>query len=75
MQNEPVLSEFFWDSLIHPDEERLKESQKEWEKTYNRKFSLEDMAEIHRNLFGLLKLLEELERKYPKDAEKPANPA
>jgi hypothetical protein len=43
----------------HPSKERLEESRQWWSKRYGRELTTEDAAEIHRNLFGLIKILVE----------------
>ncbi|MBI5209538.1 MAG: hypothetical protein HY927_06130 [Elusimicrobia bacterium] len=50
-----------WQRVMHPDETRLEESRQWWSKQYGRELTLAKAAEIHKNLFGLVKLLVEID--------------
>lgn len=53
------VSPAMFQAAMYPDKERLEISRQWWSKRYGRELTLQDAAEIHQNLFGLMKFLAE----------------
>ena len=56
-----LLTDEAWHRAMFPSKERLEESRQWWSKYLRRDVSLEETAEIHHNVFGLFKLLFEID--------------
>lgn len=54
-------SESFWRAVMNPDERKLEDDRQFWSKQYGREVTLAETAEIHHNLFGLVRLLMEIQ--------------
>lgn len=53
--------ESFWRRVMAPDEKRLEDDRQFWSKQYGREVTLAETSEIHQNLFGLVRLLMEVQ--------------
>ncbi len=53
--------ESFWRKVLNPDDKRLEEDRQFWSKQYGREVTLAETSEIHHNLFGLVRLLMEVQ--------------
>jgi len=66
MKNPSIsVDDEFWNDLIYPGEALLRRTREHWAKMLGKEITHEDAIEIHQNFFGLLKLLDELDRKRP----------
>lgn len=56
-----LLTEESWRRAMFPDKERLEKSRQWWSNYLHREISSQEAAEIHQNVFGLFKLLFEID--------------
>ena len=71
--DEPV-PEGVWRKVMYPDAKTLEESRLWWSKRFGRELTLEETAEIHHNLFGLVKLLCEEEARQQRERGRSEEP-
>lgn len=56
-----AIQDCFWDDLMTPSAAQLERTRVYWTPHAGYELTLEDAAEIHRNFFGLLKLLSQID--------------
>ena len=55
--NDPPIPDQVWHRVMNPDEKSLEETRQFWSKKYGRELTTGEAAEIHHNLFSLVKFL------------------